>query len=556
MNDIMRKIKSYLIIIITLFLVQCESTWDDHYSMDEGFIDRSIWEEISTNPDYSVYKSYIEDFELQGYFQNSDTLKSTKTVFIPSNSAFQKFTGENNTVNASLILYHLVKSQFLLSNIEGNLKSMAQNSKFLYFEENDGIISVDGIILDGFTNRFVDGVIYKLDEVLSPKPSIAEYIYENAGYFDRYISSFDTLVMDYVNSEIIEIDFENDLVIYDSAYIILNEFKNKYFDVDYNTRDTFATMLLYTNEQFDGAMDLIASELGYASGHDLPLKWIEEVYFEYYLKTAFYEGLLSYEDFSGDYVVNILGDTVEVDYSNLNQEKVICSNGLIYHYKQLVVPESLYKSDARTEGEALAYMDIDGELVLNPDVNVVYKDKSGNNLSLDGKINYVLGAAGIASNDSALQISLGSDFQGSFEMEVFIRNVFPGRYLLDWAGFSSLSGVYKVYINDSLIYTRLPFEPASAPGSVISEFDSYNFGNFTLKDLPLHENGINWGSLRATNNTWNINEFYVESDWSDPEEYYLKDFGDVRVRFEFVNSSPSNSGNTGIVIDYLNLRQR
>ena len=93
-------------------------------------------------------------------------------------------------------------------------------------------------------------------------------------------------------------------------------------------------------------------------------------------------------------------------------------------------------------------------------------------------------------------------------------------------------------------------------GAIISEFDTYNFGSFTLDSLSLHEDGVDWTRLRASNNGWNINEFYVESDPADPDEYYLKEFGDVIIRFEYLNPSPSNSNNTGIVIDYLKLRKR
>lgn len=552
----MKKIVILLVILGGFLLTTCENTWEDHYVTDASYIDRSLWEEIHTNPEYTSFAGYIEQFGLEGYFRNSDTLISTKTLFAPSNSALQVYSDEGGQVTESLILYHLIKSYFLLSNINHNIKSLTQNSKFLYFENNAGTYHVDGIELSPYPQRYRDGIIYPLGTVLEPKPSIAEYLDENAAYFSTYINSFDTILMDYANSEIIEIDLENDQIIYDSVYTIYNEFKSKYFDVNYNTRDTFATLLLYTDEQFFNAMDVVAEDLGYPSGKDLPVKWIKEVYFEYYLKTAFFDGLLTYGDLSQDYVVNILGDTVQVDYLNLNPEQEICSNGLIYHYLDLIVPEELYKSEAKTEGESLVYMDVNGKLVLREGVRATYKDQSGNKLDLSGKINYVPGTSGIASNDSAIQITIGSNFDGTFELEVPIMNVFPGRYILDWAGFSTISGIFNVYINDSLVFTRLPFEPASNPGSLISEFDSYNFSSFTLNDLTLHENGVDWNHLRASNSSWNINEFYVESDPTDPEEYYLRDFGDAIVKFEFIGSSPLNSSNTGIVIDYLNLRQR
>ncbi len=556
MKDNMKRFQTYILIITVFIFASCENKWDQHYSIDDSYFDRTIWEELSSNMEYSQFKGYIEEFGLEGYFHNSDTLISTKTIFLPTNSAFQSFTGNNNEISASLILYHLIKSNFLLSNIEGNLKSQAQNLKFLYFEEYDGSYSVDGIDISALPDRFIDGTIYQMDEVIVPKQSIAEYIEENAEYFSYYIGSFDTIVMDYSNSEIIEIDYENDFVIYDSVYTVYNEFKSMYFDVDRNTRDTFATMLLYTDEQFYAALDVVADDLGYPSGEDLPYKWIKEVYFEYYLKTTFFDGLLTYNDLSQEFVVNINNDTVAIDHSNLDPEQVICSNGLIYHYYDLIIPEELYKSEAITEGESLVEFDVDGKLKLIDGVRTTYYGASDELLDLTGKINYVLGVAGIASNDSAIQISIGSNFSGIFELEVPIYNVFPGRYILDWAGFGSVTGVFKVYVNDSLLYTRLPFEPVSDPGSLMTDFDTYNFGSFALDDITMHEDGIDWGKLRASESLWNINEFYVERDPADPAEFYLKEFGDVRVKFEFLEFSPSNSNNTGIVIDYLKMRQR
>jgi uncharacterized surface protein with fasciclin (FAS1) repeats len=557
MSEIMKRAYIYIFILLGVLLASCENTWDEHFSGDNQVKDISVWEEIVSNTEYSQFKNGIEEFGLQSYFQNSDSVISTKTVFLPTNEAFDSFKASNFEPTESLILYHLVKSYFLLSNIDGNLKSQAQNLKFLYFEENEGKYTIDGVEISEVSTRLKDGIIYQMDEVLLPKPSIAEYLQENASYFGNYITSFDSVIMDYTNSEIIEIDYENDRVIYDSVYTVYNEFKEKYFDVDYNTRDTFATLLLYTDAQFYSALDLVADDLGYPSGQDLPVKWIEDVYFEYYLKTAFYNDLLTYNDLSQDFAINILGDTVEVDYTNLYPDHEICSNGLIYQYKDLIIPEELYKSEARTEGEGVVfYDDQKKKIFLNEEIEYIFKDKDGANLSIEGNIAYVLGAQDIASNDSAIQITLGPGFDGSFEIEIPVLNVFPGRYFLDWAGFSTISGVFKVYVNDKLLYTRLPFEPASDPGSVIEEFDSFNFGNFTLADLSKHESGIDWGSLRATNSSWNINEFYVESNPADPDEYYLKEFGDVIVRFEYISPSPSNPVSTGIVIDYLNLRQR
>ena len=107
----------HIMILGIAFSLSCERTWDDHYSADDTYVDHSIWEEIVTNPDYSQFKSYVEGFDLEGWFQNSDTLISTKTVFIPSNSAFLTFTQGGGEVTASQILYHLIKSLFLLSNI-------------------------------------------------------------------------------------------------------------------------------------------------------------------------------------------------------------------------------------------------------------------------------------------------------------------------------------------------------------------------------------------------------------------------------------------------------
>jgi len=555
-NDLMKKTVTQFSLLLMIFLGCCEQPWGDHYITDESYVDRSVWDEIEMNPEYLKYKDYLKELELENFFLNTDSTFTVKTVFIPSNTAWQSYEDGNGEISEGLMLYHLIESLFLLANIDGNVKSLAQNTKYLYFEEKDDSYYVDGIELNPFPQRFSDGIIYPINEVLLPKPSIAEYLNENAEYFESYINSFDTIIMDYSQSEIIEIDVENDLVIYDSVYTIYNEFKETFFNVSHNTRDLFATLLLYTDEQFYDALDVVAEDLGYPSGKDLPVKWITEVYFEYYLKTAFFDGIKTYNDFTGDFVINILGDTVKVDYENLNPDPVICSNGLIYHYYGLVIPESLYKSEASAEGEALVFRDIYGNLSFGENVSYIYRDPSGGNLDLTGNLQYVLGAEGIASNDSALQISIASDFTGTFELEVRIPNVFPGRYFLDWAGFSTVSGLYRVYINDSLLSTRLPFEPALSPGDLLTEFDSYNFGNFTLDDISAHENGIDWTKLRASNSSWNINEFYVERDPTDPDEYYLKEFGDVIVKFEFVNSSPENNKSTGIVIDYLRLRKR
>ena len=222
-------------------------------------------------------------------------------------------------------------------------------------------------------------------------------------------------------------------------------------------------------------------------------------------------------------------------------------------YDRFIVDEDLYNKPLRTEGENIVKLNATGELELINEP--ILKDVNNNLLDLE---NIIIKSHADASGGKAVQIPLPSGFDGTFEFEMPIENVLPGRYMLQWAGVNTLSGVYRLYINDSLLYTRVAYpSDEGSPLSLISKFDSYQFGSLTLLDLPNYDNGED-PTLSSTKNGWNINEFYVESDPLDETEYYIKEFQEeLTVKFEFVSASQlSSSVSMGIIIDYVELKKR
>jgi len=91
------------------------------------------------------------------------------------------------------------------------------------------------------------------------------------------------------------------------------------------------------------------------------------------------------------------------------------------------------------------------------------------------------------------------------------------KYRLEWRGNFRPSGLYAIYVNDEKI----------------GEFDSFRFNRSIISVT---------GERFLSDNGYNTKDFRVEN---------LTEYGDVRIRFEFIDSGDQSSN--GLNIDFIKL---
>ncbi|MFW5701270.1 MAG: hypothetical protein ACOCWM_06225, partial [Cyclobacteriaceae bacterium] len=314
--------------------------------------------------------------------------------------------------------------------------------------------------------------------------------------------------MDYTKSKPLGFDDEGN-TIYDSVFTIINPFYEEFFPVDEEFRRRRATIIIFDEEQYHSALNEMADNIGdqFTDYRDIPLDWQYNRLLPFTLRNGMFAGSLGYSDFQKGKLKNIAGDSVDVDFTMIDPfSRFLCSNGVVFKYENYSVPEELYLSEKRIQGEEL----------ITPLGASVYGWKE--NVKVSGSsISPNISFLKSADNDSLIALNLGSNYTDDFMLEFTIPNVFPTRYRLEWRALSRPSGYYEIYINNE------------------------NVGEFDLADLRRVQYSVT-GDIFLPEDGLNSIDFSVEN---------INKYGDVRVGIKYIDGGLGSSN--GFSIDYISL---
>jgi hypothetical protein len=289
----------------------------------------------------------------------------------------------------------------------------------------------------------------------------------------------------------------------------VNLFEMQYFPITEEFRDKNATFIIFTQEQYDLALEQVAFDLNLSDGADaIPEQWQSEVLMPQLLSNAMFEGMLAYEEFKAGVMESITGDTVFVDYLSIDPDsKYLCSNGLAYSYTDFTISDSLYMGATQIEGEDL--LDTLGNARWTWKNDIVVSGFATAPKEYESSF---------ASEGAMLAVELPIAYEGEYNMEFTIYNILPLRYRLEWGSGSRPSGLFAVYVNDEKL----------------GEFDSYKFRKPVLSVT---------GDVFRPKDGFNRKDFWVEN---------ITEYGDVRVRFEYLGPGEASNPH-GLTIDYIKL---
>lgn len=480
----------------------CEKTWDEHYNSSEPSVNKLLWDEIQLNDNFSTFSNFIKELELDTIL----TSNQQYTLFVPNNDAFSNIS---DTAINSLLMNHLISSNLLsLRNIKSLTKLQTLSGKFAVIEKIDTSFYFDAVKIISQSPVYLDGRYYEVEEFPFAKLSFNEYFRDYLPVIYNYINAqvYDSL--DKLQSTPIRI--EDGKTIYDSVFITISPFENRYFPISKESREDFATFVLFSQQQYDGALDEMASKIGdvFTSHEDIPLSWQESVLFPVLFDNGVFANPLSVEQLSDPNLLNIRGEKVELDPTSIDPEsRIECSNGYIYAFYDFQVPDSLYLGEVRIEGESLVDSIGSTKYAWNENVitgGEIFEPQATNTEQASGK--------------KCLVVDMGRSFSGNFFVEVLFRNIFPGRHRLEWRANYRPSGLFKILVNDE----------------ELTQYDSYN-----LKSPLISVTGE---IFRPTSAGLNSVDFWVDN---------ITEYGDVAVRFEYMGSGSSPID--GFFVDYLSL---
>jgi hypothetical protein len=458
---------------------------------------------LNENPDYSAFVGYIKDNNLDSLFKSEKSL----TVFVPSNAAFEVFLTDSTDIEV-LLKYHLVENVLNINDIKEPRIIETLVKKFALIERDASQFYIDGIEIVYASPLCKDGRFYETAEVLQPKPTIYEYVSFHSIIFKNYIDQFDSINMDYNKSKPLGFDDQGN-TIYDSVFTIINTFSEDFFPVNTEFRKKRATLVIFDEEQYNSALNEMADVLGdqYADYRDIPEDWQYNDLLPFTISNGIFAGSFEYSDFLKGRLKNIAGDSVDVDFNNIDSEsRFLCSNGVVFKYNNYSIPQELYMQEKRIQGEDLVVALGTGIYGWREDVKV-----SGSNRSPE-KSYFKL-----ADNDTLISVSLGNNYLDAFMLEFIIPRVFPMRYRLEWRALNRPSGYFEIYVNDE----------------IVGYFDLYDMRKVQYSvsgDIFIPEDGIN--SI----------DFSVDN---------ITTFGEVKIGLKYFDGGVTSSN--GLSIDYISL---
>jgi hypothetical protein len=499
-----RKGSALLLFFILVISGQgCKDNWDEHYLPAEAVVDKPIWEAIQEEQRFSVFVEEIKKLSLDTIFKN----EITHTLFIPENEALQQAL-DTSTSPEQLMLYHISPTLFMSRNVTQNRRLQTLLGKFALLSAGENVFLYDDVAIINSSPLFLDGKYYEIESPSIPRLSLYEFTALYSPYLKEYIDSRDSSYLDFELSTPVGFDKYGNTV-YDSVVVVVNLFEQEYFPVSKEFRDKNATFVLFTQEQYESALGQVASDIKLPGGTSdaVPEGWQTEVLMPQLLKNSMFEGMLEYQEFMVGEIPSITGDIVKVDYLNINPDsKYLCSNGLTYTYSDFSIPDSLYLGETKIEGESL--MDTLGlqQWVWKDDIVV-----SG--LLAEPK-EY---ESFYASKEGILSVEFPRAYAGAYSMEFIIYNMLPMPYRLVWGSNSRPSGLFALYVNDEKI----------------GEFDSFKFRSLILSVTD---------ELFRPKDGFNRKDFWVDN---------ITEFGDVRIRFEYLGTGQNETN--GLSIDYIKL---
>ncbi len=522
MRYIINKISTLVLLSSLLFACQEQELEDYLYKETEATVDTDIMSLLKQNQDYSQFVELLEQYQIDTLLRKGNIF----TFFVPSNSAMANIE-QGLLGDKELVEYLITESYVNVNHIEGRGLIQTKGGKFGLIEAlGDSSYTFDGIDIVKGSPLTNNGRYYEIAGVAEPKPNLYEYISATNPFYGNYIDSQDSIYLDKLLSTPIGYTDEG-LTVYDTVLTTVNLFERDYFAISEEFRERKATMLLFTQEQYDGALQIISDNLDIPFD-SIPFSWQNDILMPDLIEQSVFSSSLPYAAFTSGRARNIVGDSVNVNPQNISPEYFESSNGrayklidfrvseILYKVKDTIVMTSLVKDESKIgqgpwtwkEGVEVKGTKFDPVSISNP------KSKFGTSLLVD----------------------MGNNFKGEYSVAYTHKNIFPAKYKLTVRiNAASVTGIYNFFINGK----PYPVDIGNGP-----EMD-FDFESVALGRTPGVYPAVSGGFIPYDKSSGFIKfEILVDN---------ILTYGDVEVKLEYVEPSRRNYRKCGFNIDYISL---
>lgn len=210
------------LIVLMFFIISCNESWDEHYSIDESNLKENLAQVIQKTENLTKFYEYLVK---TGYNKELESSKSY-TVWAPVDEAFTNLDPSiviDSVRLRQLIGYFICLSSNITYNSEIRLKML--NGKYAIINIEDNKIE-NANIIEGSEIICQNGILHFIDKVYEPKLNTWEYFLDIADGTKQkaFIDKLYAYVFDIENSQVIGVDEQTGLTIYDSVKIWKNSY--------------------------------------------------------------------------------------------------------------------------------------------------------------------------------------------------------------------------------------------------------------------------------------------------------------------------------------------
>ncbi len=519
MRYIINKI-SILLLLSSIF-VACQEEIDDYfYKETETTVDSDIMSLLKQNADYSRFVELLEAYQIDTLLRKGNIF----TFFVPNNSAMDNIK-QGVLEDKDLVEYLITESYVNLNQISSHALIQTKGGKFGLIKAAGGSsYTFDDVEIVKGSPLANNGRYYEIAEVVQPKPSLYEYIAATNPFYRNYLDSQDSIYLDKELSTPIGYT-EAGSTVYDTVLTTVNLFEEAYFPISQEFRDRKATMLLFTQEQYDRALDIVSENMSIPV-ENIPSLWQNDILMPYLITQSVFSNALPYTAFAKGRAKNILGDSVYVTPQNISPEYFESSNGRTYKFIDFQVPEQLYKVNDTIPMVSLLFSKGSGLWGWKEDV--VVTGQKFNPVPLGNKFSKF---------DDNLLIDMGNNFRGEFSLAYKHKNVFPAKYRLTIRfNATSVTGVFNIYVNGKLY--PVDIDDGYGPREDFDFYDVKERGVISSVTNVYYPYDIKFGGFCSF-------EILVDN---------ITEYGDVEVKLEYVEPSRKNRSKCGLSLDYIALQ--
>lgn len=248
----MKNRKFYIVTIfyvLLIFSVGCNDKLSDYVGVNKDVDQRTITEYLNSKSEYSEFLKLVKEVGLEEKFDGSVVY----TLYLPTNEAMQQVPSdvlESDEKKTAFVNHHFTLGR--KRDKQEHFKMLS--NKYLVLDKvSEGDVEIlkigdSKIITSG--NFLKNGVVYGIDKILVPTPSVWEYI-ETVASKNNHINFINSITRDLFDEEISEqIGYnEHGLPIYDSIFVATNEINARIADLA--AEDSTYTIIIVDDTAYD-----------------------------------------------------------------------------------------------------------------------------------------------------------------------------------------------------------------------------------------------------------------------------------------------------------------